>query len=49
MPTGHGRGHGRGHGGGCAVSHAALILKEEVPPAIEQHVEDPILEEIVVA
>ena len=37
MPIGRGRGHGRG----CA----ALNLEEEVPPAGEQHGEEPILEE----
>ena len=43
MPT------GRGHGGGCATARAALNLEEEVPPAREQHMEEPILEEPGVA
>ena len=46
MPTGHGHGCGHGHGGGCATTHTALNLEEEVPPAVEQHVEEPILEEL---
>ena len=43
MPAGHGHGRGHGHQGGHA---AALNLEEEVPPAVEQHVEEPILEEL---
>ena len=42
VPAGHCRGHGCGRGGGCA----ALNLEEEVLPAGEQHVEEPILEEL---
>ena len=45
MPTDHGHGRGHGHGGGHATTHVALNLEEEAPPAGEQHVEDPILEE----
>ena len=45
VPTVHGCGHGRGHGGGHAATHVALHLEEEAPPAGEQHVEEPILEE----
>ena len=37
--------HGRGHGGGRAAARTTLKLKEEVPPAGEQHMEEPILEE----
>jgi len=35
--------HRRGCGGGCAATHVALNLEEEVPPAGEQHLEEPIL------
>ena len=45
MPTGRGHGDGRGHGGGCVATHIALNL-EEAPPAREQHMEEPILEEL---
>ena len=45
VPTGHGRGRGHGHGGGCTATHVALNLEEEAPPIVEQHVEEPILEE----
>ena len=37
---------GHGHGGGCAATHVALNLEEEAPPIEEQHVEEPILEEL---
>ena len=46
MPSGHGRGHGRGRGGRCAAARAALNLEEEVLPTREQHMEEPILEEL---
>ena len=49
MPTGNGHGHGRGHGRGHTAARAALNLDEEVPPAREQHMEEPILEEPGVA
>ena len=49
MTTGHGHGHGCCYGGGRAATHAALNLEEEVPPTGEQHVEEPILEELGVA
>ena len=49
VPTDHGHGRGHGHGGGCVAAHIALNLEEEVPPAEEQHVEEPILEEPGVA
>ena len=49
MSTTHGHGHGRGYGGGHAATHVALNLEEDTPPAREQHVEEPILEEPSVA
>ena len=49
MLVGRGCGHGRGHGGGCVATCTALKLKEEVLPAGEQHVEEPILEESGIA
>ena len=45
VPASHGHGCRRGRGGGCVAARAALNLEEEVPPAREQHVEEPIPEE----
>ena len=46
VPAARGCGHGRGHGGGHAATCTTLKLEEEVPPAREQHGEEPILEEL---
>ena len=47
--AGHGHGHGHGRGGGHAAAHVALNLEEDTPPAREQHMEEPFLEEPGVA
>ena len=44
-PAGHGR-RGHGRGGGRAAAHTALNLEEQVPPPGEQHMEEPILEQL---
>ena len=48
MPTSHG--HGHGHGCGCGreriAARAGLNLEEEVLSIGEQHMEEPILEEL---